>query len=78
MIIQNVQDENSCIHLTSLFDDNTGEQICRKCGKELEVEKKCYSCNEPTVFHCTKCIYSTAEQIHFECQAKMIEVSIKR
>ena len=51
---------------------------CRKCGKELEIEKKCYSCNEPTVFHCTKCIYSTVEQIHFECQAKMIEVSIKR
>jgi len=35
MIIQNVQDENSCIHLTSLFDDNTGEQICRKCGQVL-------------------------------------------
>ncbi len=36
MIIQNVQDENSCIHLTSLFDDNTGEQICRKCGQILD------------------------------------------
>ena len=35
MIIQNIQDENSCIHLTSLFDDNTGEQICRKCGQVL-------------------------------------------
>ena len=35
MIIQNVQDENSCIHLTSLFDNNTGEQICRKCGQIL-------------------------------------------
>jgi len=35
MIIQNVQDENSCIHLTSLFDNNTGEQICRKCGQVL-------------------------------------------
>ena len=36
MIIQSVQDENSCIHLTSLFDDNTGEQICRKCGQILD------------------------------------------
>jgi transcription initiation factor TFIIB len=36
MTIQNVQDENSCIHLTSLFDDNTGEQICRKCGQILD------------------------------------------
>ena len=36
MIIQNVQDENSCIHLTSLFDNNTGEQICRKCGQILD------------------------------------------
>lgn len=36
MIIQNVQDENSCTHLTSLFDDNTGEQICRKCGQILD------------------------------------------
>ncbi len=36
MIIQNVQDENSCSHLTSLFDDNTGEQICRKCGQILD------------------------------------------
>ena len=35
MIIQSVQDESSCIHLTSLFDDNTGEQICRKCGQVL-------------------------------------------
>ena len=36
MRIQNVQDENSCIHLTSLFDNNTGEQICRKCGQILD------------------------------------------
>jgi len=36
MVIQNVQDENSCIHLTSLFDNNTGEQICRKCGQILD------------------------------------------
>jgi len=43
MIIQNVQDENSCIHLTSLFDDNTGEQICRKCGQILDNNMVDYS-----------------------------------
>ena len=36
MITQYLQDENSCIHLTSLFDENTGEQICRKCGQILD------------------------------------------
>lgn len=51
---------------------------CRKCGKELEVEKKCHMCNEPTIFHCAKCIYSTVEQICFKCKSTMIEVSIKR
>lgn len=35
MIIQNVQDENSCIHLTPIYDENKGEQICKNCGQVL-------------------------------------------
>jgi len=35
MITPYLQDENSCIHLTSIFDENTGEQICKNCGQVL-------------------------------------------
>ena len=35
MITQYLQDENSCIHLTPICDENTGEQICKNCGQVL-------------------------------------------
>ena len=30
-----MQEENSCIHLTLVCDENTGEQICKNCGQVL-------------------------------------------
>ena len=30
-----LQDENSCTHLTSICDKNTGEEICKNCGQVL-------------------------------------------
>jgi len=35
MITQYLQDENSCTHLTSICDKNTGEEICKNCGQVL-------------------------------------------
>ena len=30
-----IQEENSCTHVTSICDENTGEQICKNCGQVL-------------------------------------------
>ncbi|WP_316506560.1 transcription initiation factor IIB [Nitrosopumilus sp.] len=30
-----LKEENSCTHLTSICDENTGEQICKNCGQVL-------------------------------------------
>jgi len=35
MLTQYLQDENSCIHLAPICDENTGEQICKNCGQVL-------------------------------------------
>ncbi len=40
---------------------------CRKCGTELEVEKKCKVCNDEIQFFCHKCGNVTDEQIHSVC-----------
>lgn len=48
---------------------------CRKCGKDLEVYKKCCICNKPNKFSCHRCGYATTEQIHFQCMS--IDLSYK-
>ncbi|QLH06313.1 transcription initiation factor IIB [Nitrosopumilus ureiphilus] len=35
MIMPFMQDENTCIHLTIISDDTTGEQVCENCGQVL-------------------------------------------
>ena len=43
------------------------EESCRRCGKELEISKKCNVCNEPNQFHCHVCGYESEKQIHSKC-----------
>jgi len=43
------------------------QDSCRRCGNELEVNKKCDICNKENQFYCHECGYVTVEQIHFEC-----------
>ena len=40
---------------------------CRKCGTELEVEKKCDVCRDAIQFFCHHCGHVTDEQIHSVC-----------
>ena len=49
------------------------QDSCRRCGHELEVNKKCDICNKENKFYCHECGYETVEQIHFECMMTSIE-----
>ena len=40
---------------------------CRKCGTELEVEKKCDICRDAIQFFCHSCGNIADEQIHSIC-----------
>ena len=40
---------------------------CRKCGTELEVEKKCDVCRDAIQFFCHNCGNIVDEQIHSIC-----------
>ena len=40
---------------------------CRKCGAELEVNKKCDICRNANQFFCHTCGLVTDEQIHSNC-----------
>jgi len=40
---------------------------CRKCGTELEINKKCNVCREIVQFSCHTCDHITDEQIHSVC-----------
>jgi len=52
--------------------------LCRKCGDELQIQKKCFSCNEPIKFQCIKCHYSPDEQFHFHYNASQLIVQIRK
>lgn len=43
------------------------QESCRRCGNELEVNKKCDVCNEVNQFFCHECGFVSETQIHFEC-----------
>ena len=49
--------------------------LCRKCGKELEVNKKCEICRDAKQFFCHHCGNITEEQIHLQCM--LVEPSYK-
>ena len=40
---------------------------CRKCGIELEENKKCDVCRKVNQFFCHNCGFTTDEQIHSKC-----------
>jgi len=42
-------------------------ESCRKCGCELEMNKKCDICNQANQLFCHGCGHITEEQIHFQC-----------
>jgi len=48
---------------------------CRKCGIQLEVNKKCDVCREPNQFFCHNCSNVTEKQIHLQCM--LIELDYK-
>ena len=51
---------------------------CRKCGEELEIQKKCSSCNEPITFQCVQCDLLTDTRFHFQCDVPLLKVQIGR
>jgi|GEM_PF-889555 len=52
--------------------------LCRKCGDELQIQKKCFSCNEPIKFQCIKCHYSPDEQFHFHYNTSQLIAPIRK
>ena len=51
---------------------------CRKCGKELEVSKRCDVCKKENQFFCHSCGYLTIEQIHADCLVVKLQQSIPK
>ncbi|KAF6246982.1 hypothetical protein C6990_07835 [Nitrosopumilus sp. b3] len=50
---------------------------CRKCGIELEKNKKCDVCRKVNQFFCHRCGFTTDEQIHTECSIQRTNYSIQ-
>lgn len=42
-------------------------ESCRRCGKELEVDRRCNICNLPITFSCHACGNITEKQFHPQC-----------
>ena len=51
---------------------------CRKCGTELEIEKKCGVCKEANQFFCHGCSHVTDEQIHAACRIASLDQSLPK
>ena len=43
------------------------DELCRRCGNDLEENKKCDICHKANQFFCHECGYVSEEQIHFQC-----------
>ena len=41
--------------------------LCRHCGGDLSVNKKCNVCSKPKQYICNSCGNETEEQIHSKC-----------
>ncbi len=57
--------------------------LCRKCGAEQEVNKKCDICRKAKEFFCHRCGNVTEEQIHFQCMLiepsyQLLEIPVAR
>jgi|LWDU01.1.fsa_nt_gi predicted amidophosphoribosyltransferase len=42
-------------------------ESCRRCGKEMEIDKNCNVCLKPSQLFCHGCGFITDEQIHLNC-----------
>jgi len=56
---------------------------CRKCGIELEVNKKCQICKEVSQFFCHQCGDVSEEQIHVQCMLiepsyRLLEIQVSK
>lgn len=51
---------------------------CRKCGDDLKIQKKCFSCREPVKFQCKRCHYSPDEQLHLHCNHTQLVTPIRK
>lgn len=43
------------------------DELCRRCGNDLEENKKCDICHKANQFFCHECGYVSEEQVHFQC-----------
>jgi hypothetical protein len=44
------------------------QTLCIKCGSELKASSYCQLCQQPLIFACTSCEYTTDEKIHPDCR----------
>ena len=44
------------------------QTLCIKCGSDLKASSYCQLCQEPLIFACTSCDYSTEEKVHADCR----------
>ena len=51
---------------------------CRKCGTELEVNKRCDVCREANQFFCHSCSHVTDKQIHAACMVASLDQSLPK
>lgn len=51
----------------SLEVETMPDTLCRQCGGELDVAKKCFHCNHPIQMICTQCTEPTEIRFHSQC-----------
>ena len=51
---------------------------CRKCGIELEVNKRCDACRAANQFFCHNCSHVTDKQIHARCDLAGLDQSFPK
>src|ERR687884_1598247 len=44
------------------------QTLCIKCGSELKASSFCQLCQQPLIFACTSCQYTTEEKVHPDCR----------
>ena len=49
---------------------------CRKCGTELQINKKCDVCKNVNQFYCDNCEHITDEQIHARCYLERLDYNL--
>lgn len=60
------------LDFTCLFIKDMRHESCRKCGRNLFVEKYCQSCKISVQLICKVCNRSTDEQIHLPCPQPLL------